>query len=285
VRYLLALDVAIGLVVGLSAQSSRPAFDVASVKRSPDISLRAINPTPGVTMPGGVWRVRDSWIVNVIRTLYPNHPLPGQVVGGPDWVARDYYDIEARTAPTATADEVRQMGRALLADRFKLALHTESRRVPAYALTLRKDRKVGKGLATPAVNCSAFRAGGARPEDPTRQRNADRLACGLTVMPVFPHTQVVAGADLRLTAGDVTLAEIQTLLGRYMGRPVVDRTGLMQRFDIELQFDAPSGATTAVDDGPSLTTAITEQLGLQLEDERAEIEVLVIDHIERPSEN
>jgi uncharacterized protein (TIGR03435 family) len=195
--------------------------------------------------------------------------------------------VEARATSSATADEMRQMGRALLAERFKLVFHPETRQLPALVLTLRQGERLGKGLATPAVDCTGFRSGGERPPDPTRKPFGDRLACANAILPTMPHTQIVDGADWRITAGDVRLSDLQVILSRNMGRAVVDRTGLTQRFDVELQFDMPS--QTAVEAGDAraalLRTAIEEQLGLRTEDGRTSAEVLVIDHVERPSEN
>jgi uncharacterized protein (TIGR03435 family) len=271
----------LGLAVVLppAAQSAR--FDVASVKRSPDYIGRDIQAYVGSPQPG-YWRLRDLPVASAVLNLYPGHPLSVQLVGAPDWLdSREWYDIEARTSPSATDEEIRLMGRALLAERFKLALHTEQREVPAFVLVQRNDKKLGSGLKPPAVDCTSFRAGGERPNDPTRKPNADRPACGvLGWLPVFDHTRLVAGADTRITAGDVPISQILTFLGNYFNRPVVDRTNLTQRFDIELQFTADPVRNDA---GPSIRTAVTEQLGLQVQDGRGPVEVLVIDHIERPT--
>ena len=79
----------------------------------------------------------------------------------------------------------------------------------------------------------------------------------------------------------MTISQIVTLLGNYFNRPVIDRTNLAQRFDIELQFTADP--IRANNDGPSIRTAVTEQLGLEVQDGRGPIDVLVIDHVERPT--
>jgi uncharacterized protein (TIGR03435 family) len=285
VRSIIAVAIVAGHAVLAQNAPAELRFEVASVKRSPPFSQRALQPFAGVPQPG-VWRLRDLPIVAALRNAYPGHPLSVQIVGAPEWAGTDrgdYYDIEARTTPTATADEIRQMTRALLADRFKLRLHQEQREVPAFVLVKRKDGKLGSGLKSPAIDCAAFRAGGPRPIDPA-QRNADRLPCGVTELPVFDHTRVIPGTDWRVTAGDTPVSGILTLLGNRLGRPVIDRSGLTQRFEIELQFLAGPVRTDG-DNGPPLRAAIEEQLGLEVEDGRAPVDVLVIDHIERPSEN
>ena len=176
------------------------------------------------------------------------------------------------------------MAQVLLAERFKLALHQERRELPAFVLVRREDGKLGSGLKPPTVDCTAFRAGGPLPKDSTLQQYADRLPCGLTVLPVFDQTRVVPGADTRLTAGDVPIERILTPLGTYLKRPVVDRTGLTQHFDVELQFFM-GAVRPDVESGPPIRAAIKQQLGLDVQDGRASVDVLVIDHIEGPSEN
>ena len=277
----LALLLAGFAVAALPLAAQSPRFDVASIKRSAPILDRQLQPFVGIPQPG-FWRLRDYPVITALRNLYPGHPLSVQVVGAPEWLdSLEWYDIEARTSPSATAENIRQMGRALLADRFKLALHTEKREVPAFVLVKRNDGKLGSGLKPPAVDCAAFRAGGERPRDPA-PKPADRLPCAAIVLPIFDHTRLIPGTDMRITAGDVPVSGILTLLANQLKRPVIDRTGLTQRFDIELQFTADPLRTTD-DAGPSIRTAITEQLGLHVQDGRAPIDVLVIDHIERPT--
>jgi len=275
--------------VAVFGQTAGPVFDAASIRPSGDTGFRAIDGSlmSGAVLPGGIWRARDATVENLIRGLYPGHGLPGQVVGGPDWIRRDFYDIEARANRSATGDQIRQMARGLLVERFKLRVRTEMREMPAVLLRHRSNGRLGKGLSTPAVDCARFRAGGERPADPTRKPFGDRLGCATANLPVMPHTQIVDGTNMRITAGDVLLSELQVILSRHMGRAVVDRTGLTQRFDVELQFRQPPQTATELDDkaGPLLRTAIAEQLGLQVEDGRTSAKVLVIDHIERPTEN
>jgi uncharacterized protein (TIGR03435 family) len=274
------------LATPLAAQTvtpQAPAFEVASIRRSADVSARIVTPS-NEFLPGGVWRVRDLTIRNLIRSLYPDQAR-WQIVGGPEWTSQELYDIEARGHTTASAEEVRAMARKLLADRLRLDVHNETRELPVFVLTLPKGRRLGPGFTNPAVDCAPFRAGGERPQDHTRQPFADRLSCAMVVMPTSDRTLKVPGANLRLSAGDATLTEIVPLLGGALGRPVLDQTGVTGRFDIELQYSSLPLSTTTVDTGPALRTAIAEQLGLSVDDSRAPIEVLVIDRVERPSAN
>lgn len=279
----MAIIASVALTTSLTAQkpASEPAtFEVASIRRSPDPTTRVVAPSIDSLQTGGLWRARDITIGAWIRWLYPALTRT-QVVGGAEWMWQELYDIEARASATAHGRDVRAMVAALLTDRLKLDAHNETRQLPAVLLTLPKGRRLGSGFSKPAVDCAKFRAeGGERPNDPTRQQFADRLGCALVIMPTSERTLTVAGANLRLTGGDVTLKEVAPWLSREFGRPVLDQTGVTERYDIELQFSSQPLNTTTVDSGPGLRTAISEQLGLVTEDSRAPLDVLVIDRIE-----
>ena len=272
---------------GQQLPAARLSFEVASVKPSPDPrSVPVFTPVVAEIQPGGVWRSTFATVFGLIRTLYPGHLLPGQIIG-PDWIGTDFYHIEARGLPSSSDDDLREMARKLLADRFKLTLHVEKRELPAYMLVLaRTDGRLGPGLTKPAIDCDAYRAAKARGEnpapDPTRRQFADRLSCVSTVMPLFDQSRVIPGATVRITAGGTTLKGIIEILSRELGRPVVDATGLTQQFDVEVQYSVgpPRPDQEA---GPPLRSALTDQLGLRLQDSRATVDVLVIDHIERPT--
>jgi uncharacterized protein (TIGR03435 family) len=286
------IAVAAALCAGTAAQGREPAlqFDVASVKRSPDPSNFAIRTVAGPQGPG-TWMASWAPLTFMIRALYPDHSLPGQIVGAPAWAGTDMFEIIAKTDPSRTPDEMRLMARALLAERFKLALHTEMRDVPAYMLVLaREDRKPGAGLSAPAIDCDAYRAAVARGERTPSGPNpfGDRLHCAAVVMPAMDHTRRVPGADTRLTAGGTPIAGVLNLIANQVRRPVIDRTGLTGVFDIELQFTSRPLAASAADDaesGPAFITALREQLGLKLEEGTAAVEVIVIDRAEPPSPN
>jgi uncharacterized protein (TIGR03435 family) len=265
---------------------ARLSFEVASVKRSPDPrSLPVFTPVVNQIRPGGAWRSSFATVLGLIRALYPGHSLPGQIAG-PDWIATEFYDIEARGPASASPDDLHEMARTLLADRFTLAMRTEKRELSAYMLVIaRADGRLGAGMTKPAIDCDAYRAARARgenpPGDPTRKPNADRLPCVSTAMPVFDHTRVIPGAEWRITAGGATIASIIPLLSRELGRPVVDMTGLTQSFDIEVQY-SPEVPSPDRDVGPPLRAALADQLGLRVRDGRAAVDVLVIDRVERP---
>jgi len=179
------------------------------------------------------------------------------------------------------------MARSLLADRFRLVMHAEKRQVPAYMLVkARADGRLGSGLSSPSIDCDAYRAakekGAPLPVDPKRRPFGDRLPCVSTLMPVFDQTRVIPGADVRITAGGATIASIIPILSRELDRPLVDATGLTQLFDIELQYSLGAPRPDA-EPGPPLRSALTDQLGLRVQDSVTVVDVLVIDRIERPT--
>lgn len=280
---------ALSALVGI-AQSPAPTFEVASVKRSPPVDRRAVSPRPGIVEPGGTWRAIDSTVLMLIRSLYPGHDFPGQIVGAPAWATTDLFDIQAKTDASRTPDDMKAMARALLANRFRLVVHTEMREIPAYDLMLaRTDRRLGSGLSSPAIDCDQYRAAVAKGERVPSGPNpfGDRLHCVATVMPILDHTRRVPGATARLTAGGMRISDVVNLMANQVGRPVVDRTGLTDRFDIELQFTrgpvAVNPAPDSVETGPAFLTALAEQLGMRMEPSRATVDVLVIESVERPS--
>jgi uncharacterized protein (TIGR03435 family) len=201
-----------------------------------------------------------------------------QIVGAPDWIESERFDIEAKAdreyAPQADgpAPELLAMMRNLLAERFKLAVHHESRDQPVYALVAaRADKALGPQLRRVDVDCAAeaaramaARRGGAPPP----QTDANKMPpCGARVRPG------------QIMARGTTLQQLTRGLSQFLGRTVIDRSGLPGTFDIDLEW-APE--ETADAKGPSIFTAVQEQLGLKLESERAPVDVLVIDRVERP---
>ena len=171
------------------------------------------------------------------------------------------------------------MVRALLADRFKLVVHTETREVPIYALVMaRSDGRPGPQLRPAAVDCTAARGRGSPPPAPTPP--GGRPACGMRTVPG------------RMMAGGYELPDVARNLSNFAGRMVVDKTGLTGTFDLDLawtpdqipQGPLPPGAPPIDPNGPSIFTALQEQLGLKLDSNRGPVEVLAI-HAERPTED
>ena len=252
------------------------AFEVASIKQN----------TSGEFLgrfgyePGGQLVVVNNAVRNLIRSAYSLQNY--QILGGPDWMNSDRYDVSARAGGDPSQEQLRLMLRRLLSERFKLVARIETREIPIYALVVSNlDRSLGRGLRRAAVDCLAISAAaekrGVAPQLPQPQGN--RPACGTRSMP-----------GLMMGTG-VSMSDLAKNLAGPADRMVVDKTGLTGSWDFDLTYvlDQPlpntPGLPSPPTDGAPLFTALQEQLGLKLEPQRAPIDVLVIVSIERPTEN
>jgi len=263
---LLALSAA-----ALLAQPPR-AFEIASVKLNKSETLQ----TNIGMLPNGVNFVNLP-LRAIIQFAY-GISQPSKLTGVPDWAVTERYDINARAAGPVTLEERRLMLQGLLADRFKLVARLEKREVSILALMLaRNDGKLGRNL-TESKGCLAP---GSTAAKEAASAGAQTPICG-------PRT----GGAGRVVLIGTPIPQFTALLGVMLSRTVVDKTGLTARYDIDLTFTpeqpVPAGLNLPPADptGPSLYTAVREQLGLKLESQRDQEEVLVIDRVERqPSEN
>jgi uncharacterized protein (TIGR03435 family) len=262
------------------------AFEAASVKPNKsgdsDTSLRP--------QPGGRFSATNAPVQLFITYAYQLQLF--QLQGGPAWLRTDRFDVVARmegdspVLPSASGEATPIMlaMRSLLADRFKLAVHWETQELPLYELVVaRPDGKLGPNIRPAAVDCVAMSAASAAAAKEGRVINPntpDRVACGMR------------NSNGRFQFGGNPMSLFATGLSNQVARTVVDRTGLTGNWDFEFTFtperfrvvrstgvDAPTTDT----DGPSLFTAIQEQLGLRLESTKGPVKVLVIDHVEQPS--
>ena len=259
------------VVLTLPVLAQEPRFEVASIKRNNSGGLSMTN----ASSPGR-FVMLNAPTRSLIAVAYP---LPsGEVIGGPDWLTSERYDVNATAGHLATRDELTAMLRSLLADRFRLVAHTDKRVRPTYALMLaRPDGRLGPDMHRTDVDCEAIRLanegavrGTNRPPPPASN---GAPVCGM---------RQDAGGPFR--AGGVPMQLLATMLARSAGRPVVNKTGLTGNYEITLNFSAaPTGPDASRDDRPTIFTAVREQLGLRLDAEENPLDVLVIDAIERPS--
>jgi uncharacterized protein (TIGR03435 family) len=178
--------------------------------------------------------------------------------------------------------------KALLADRFKLVTHTEKREQQMFTLVLaRTDRKLGEKMTSSGADCSPSGPNGRGRGAAALPAPGERPKCGFMIGPG------------RLFAGGQTMAAFATNLSRFVGGIVVDKTGLLGSYDIELSFapdpginfagrdlpPQPGPAPVAASDAPSIFAAVQEQLGLKLEASKGPIEVLVVDSVEKPTQD
>jgi uncharacterized protein (TIGR03435 family) len=228
--------------------TSAPQFEVASVR------LHASNePTRiGVRISGN----RVSGIASLKQFILTAYDLqPYQVVGGPNWIDLDRYELAAKVPgeSNVSLEQARPYLQALLADRFELKAHRETKDIPVYALVVAKN---GLKLKESAA-------------DGTSQTS-------------LPSVQA---STMHVTTGKATMERLAKILSSYAGRPVKDDTGLMGSYQINLEWTPDSVAPDSAAEAPLLVTAVQEQLGLRLEPRKAPMEVLVIDHAEKPSGN
>jgi uncharacterized protein (TIGR03435 family) len=250
---------AIALLLLIGQATSKPSFEVATIKRNLSVG---VNTTQRVD-PGGRVRVTGASVSWLIAGAYGDARgalRPEQVVGAPDWLSSERYDINAK-APDAEAIgedttfiRMRPFLQSLLEERFSLKVHHEQRPLPIYALVRgRRDGTLGPGLKQVAVDCMK-----------------EPLKCGFAGGPIS-----------RIKADAISSDLLMQLLANASGRIVVNRTGLDGPFSVDLEYSPDQTAT----DKPSIFTAVQEQLGLKLEATRGPVEVLVIDHVERPTED
>jgi uncharacterized protein (TIGR03435 family) len=249
--------------IAFAQPAPRPEFEVASIRLRTEVSNRfGFGP-----LPGGRLSVTNNALRNVIDNAYDIQAF--QLSGGPDWINTDRYDIEAKAAGNPSWPEMKPMLRSLLEDRFKLKVHRETKELPIYVLGVAKG-----GLKLHLLtneNCIPPDRG--NPTPPPANYCGNNLSRGNG-----------------WTANNIGMSEAAGLLTAVLRRQVIDKTGITGTFDVHLEW-APENlerpTDNAANDGtlPSIFTALQEELGLKLDSSKGPVEVLVIDHIERPDAN
>jgi uncharacterized protein (TIGR03435 family) len=274
-------------VVRLLGQAAQPSagketFEVASVKPNSDTNI-----APNIQLqPGGRVTITRFPLFQLIWTVYASDSiqLGSQIVGGPSWIKSERFDVVAKADDSLEPDDAGKptrllaMLRSLVEERFHLQVHTETREMSVYLLVLEdKNGKPGPQLHPSSYDCRGLIATPSAPADATRW-------CGART-----------GASGHIQMQGLTMPQMTTIFANnwIVGRPVLNRTGLSGRWDGSLEFvpaflpgpnpDSAPVENPAADSGPNLLSAIKEQLGLRLEPAKAPVEVLVIDHAERPT--
>lgn len=262
---LLAIGLCISSAPGAqsqTAESATLAFDVVSVKPNKSGDGRARIGR----QPGGRWVMINVPATGLILTAYPTKI--DELVGAPAWVTSERFDVDARATFEPTADQERMMLRALLADRFKLAAHYETHDRPIYNLVVaRADGRLRPQLRRIDIDCATY-----KPAVAARGQSAPQAAnvptCGY---------RMSGGTTMSMVSGGRTMQSLADSISNLAGRPIFDKTGLTGYYAFTLE--------TFSSDGVSIFTTLQEQLGLKLEPARGPVEVVVIDQIERPTEN
>jgi uncharacterized protein (TIGR03435 family) len=285
VRSILFASAAIAIVAmhGGNLAAQRQEFSVASIKPASADSGRGGR--GGALQPG---RFAQSGVT--LRQLIQMAYGTDQIAGGPEWMAADRFDVDARGDFTlagflpgagGSPPEVYMMLQRLLETRFRLGTHREMQPRPVFALTIaRADRQLGPRMRVSPTDCDALLAAtvqSGRPPSPPAAGSAGP-PCSISTRPGVLH-------------GDsISAGRLATVLAAPSGRPIVDRTGLDGVFNVDLEWTpvlstsgVPDSDAAAADAPVSIFTAVQEQLGLELDPATAPIDVLVVDHADRPT--
>jgi uncharacterized protein (TIGR03435 family) len=243
-----------------------PKFEVASIRPSkPDTRS-----TFGIGNGEGIGT--NVTLKTLIAFAYGLQPY--QILDGPAWMSSDHFDIEARAAdPKTPPDRLRLMLQSLFADRFKLAVHRETKLSNVYVLVVAK----GGPKITLSADQTSPDVNGPSPPGAGPNHGAIRLSAGSMIANAAP------------------ISRLASLLSQRLDRTVIDKTNLTGRFDMRLQWTpdvgenplSPSGDPLPISpgDSPAIFVAIQEQLGLKLKPGKELVEFLVVDRVEKPSEN
>jgi uncharacterized protein (TIGR03435 family) len=269
----------------LPAPATLPAFEEISVR--PNVSEGRGARGAGQFQPGR-YVAQNVTLKTILKRAFGTEGAGGRgnvdlfddrVAGGPDWINTDKFDIVATTAGTTPPAQMRMMLQRMLADRFKLAAHWETRELPVYVLVkARADGRLGPGLTVVSdAECEKTRRT-EPPAPPAPGVPAAPPPCG--AIQFGPGQLIARGAPIEFLAQSLTNTPVVTGIDRM----VLDRSGVEGNYAFTLRF-AAAGSASPDPDRPELFTALQEQLGLKLEPRREPLDVLVVDGAAKPEPN
>ncbi len=292
------------LLVGLLFQAA-PQFEVVSIKPNTN------GPGPSIINmpPTGRANLTNVTVRMMLRTAYRYQDY--QIIGGPGWVNTDQFDIQARPAPDYQPEtyapcfgadcpfsKVQIMMQGLLADRFQLKTHRETRELLVYELTIGKSGFKLKEVAAPPQRG----AGTPPPPPPPPPAPGTPPPNDPSKLPIAPPGAMM-NFPFGLSASAVQFGVLVSALSQILGRPVIDKTGIKGYYDFRMAYsregipnagilpppgnpDGPgAGAPIASDPAPSIFTALQEQIGLKLDSTKGPVQIMVIDSVQKPAEN
>ncbi len=278
----------LSLVVSTAVASAQtPAFDVVSIKEAPPPGVGPFRFDIG-PRPGGRWVAESVSVLTILRDAYPNFRFDAQIVGGPGWLRTTRFDINALAAGDPPREQMREMVKRMLVDRFGLKVRSESRQLDVYLLVpARPDGRRGPGVRASTLDCDAIAAArksgdaSASPAPAPGAPRPERVECGLL-------SSVRPGGIQRLVISGQPISSMISMVQSTAGRPVIDRSKLTGPFDIELEFARAPGQPSPpggpdVSPAASIFTAVQEQLGLRLEAAKEAMDVLVIEDVHMPT--
>jgi bla regulator protein BlaR1 len=310
----LAAPIVVGIMKAPTAQAQStaavmPRFEAVSIKPTSQVGSDIQGNGSVRMLPGGRLIAETVLLRYFIQNAYAVHPF--QIKGGPAWINSAHYGIDAKAGGNPNNSQMRLMMQALLEDRFNLKLHHETRDLPVYELTAAKSgvklqgSKEGSCISPVPNGPPLFGQDGVPPPPPPPPppglpfpaAPGQSILCGRVVMGM-------SSSDARMQGGRVSMTDLIRTLSNVLGRTVVDKTGFTTTFDFYLQFTAdeslaglpaappsPNSPNNSIRQAPSpglygtIFAAIQEQLGLKLESAKGPVEVLIIDSVEKPSDN
>jgi uncharacterized protein (TIGR03435 family) len=291
----------VGVVVSvrlLAQTPATPSFEVASVKQNrtetPATTLFPLGAGDAYAATGGRFRATNQPLILYVRFAY--RLAAGDLLDLPKWVYEDRFDIEARANGDQTKDQMRLMMRSLLMERFRLAVHTEQPTQSIYDLTLVKADTLGPQLRahrTEGVCDSSLTSA-----QITKLPSLSSSSPSIFQLPTFPCGSIGfvttgIGDHMRVVGNGQPMSRFADVLkGTFTGidRHVRDRTGLAGAFDLVVEWSrssdvVPTPSNEPDDAPPPFIEALRRQLGLKLTSAKGPVDVLVVDRIERPTEN
>lgn len=260
--------------------ASGPKFDVVSIKR-----LAPGTGGSSQTMSPDTYYRAPVRALELISEAFKTQRV--RIFGAPGWASTLEYEIKAKIPPNSPASDVPLMLRDLLMERFGLQVHTEQRNVRFFALSTMTPEKLGPKMRRTAVDCEAIEA-----ERKRSGKSAPLIRSTPVEQPVctrFIIQRRAASGDtlLRYNASGITMAQLADWLVTFVGAPVVDRTGLVGRFDVDVEHVSQRSAVpdASTSDAPSAFAAVQDQLGLRLDSVRGALDVIIVDGLHEPSEN
>ena len=263
--HLLAALAVVATSLAVLAQPVKPKFEVASVRPyTANLTFSDIQASSQWVRPGGAFSVTRITVATLMSYAYGLKAY--QIVGGPDWIRRDTFAINARAGRDITDDEAKAMVQSMFEERFKLVVHTEQHEMRFRALVLANaDGKLGPYMKRMA-SCTPEAQAEARKQFPPRTVDPNARGGWMT------------GSCTDLTVMELFLTQVSDV-------PVLDRTGSRDKFTYDLRYVSDGGSDGVRTIPTELMDAMEEQLGLTLRPHQEKTTVMVIDAIERPSEN
>jgi uncharacterized protein (TIGR03435 family) len=273
-----------------------PSFEVASVRENKsdekNYSNFPLNSGPQYGSVGGLFVARNMLLLQYLVFAYKPNMFQIQEfrLKLPDWTRTSHFDIQAHANGSPTKDDMRLMMQSLLTERFQMKVHHEMREVSVFALVLVKPGQTGPNLQPHPVDDPEC----LKTQLPKSVAGAYPVACGAaaSIAPTIDGDAATAGYNVSMEAVANALGGTANIVDR----PVLDRTGLKGNFDFKVEFAPesapktdptfPTGPAFEIEPGgPSFRDALKKQLGLKIVLQEELIDVIVIDHLERPSEN